>query len=79
MLAAVANCGGVGNGAAEEDWRWGLNPGEAVIWCLFFGARRLFGDHVAWVSCWLHTALVEWGPRGLGESQDRVALEVFPF
>ena len=23
--------GGVGNGAAEEDWRWDLNPGTAAI------------------------------------------------
>ena len=23
--------GGVGNGAAEEDWRWDLNPGAAAI------------------------------------------------
>ena len=22
---------GVGNGAAEEDWHWDLNPGEAAI------------------------------------------------
>ena len=22
--------GGVGNGAAEEDWRWDLNPGMAA-------------------------------------------------
>ena len=23
--------GGVGNGAAEEDWHWDLNPGAAAI------------------------------------------------
>ena len=23
--------GGVGNGAAEKDWRWDLNPGAAAI------------------------------------------------
>ena len=23
--------GGVGNGAAEEDWCWDLNPGAAAI------------------------------------------------
>ena len=23
--------GGVGNEAAEEDWRWDLNPGKAVM------------------------------------------------
>ena len=22
----------VGNGAAEEDWRWDLNPGAAAMW-----------------------------------------------
>ena len=32
--------GGFGNGAAEEDWRWGLKPGAAAI----FGRRsRSFG------------------------------------
>ena len=27
--------GGVGNGAAEEDWCWDLNPGLAAMGCLF--------------------------------------------
>ena len=40
--------GGVGNGAAEEDWRWDLNPGTE--------------------------AMQGGGPRGLGESQDHMAL-----
>ena len=41
--------GGVGNGAAEEDWHWGLNPGMAAIpeggSCSF---GRVGWDHVAW-------------------------------
>ena len=36
--------GGVGNGAAEEDWRWDLNPVAAAMWRLFgttqLGQRR---------------------------------------
>ena len=32
--------GGVGNGAAEEDWRWDLNPGTAVMRHLL-GTTRL--------------------------------------
>ena len=35
--------GGVGNGAAEEDWRWDLNPGMAAI-------GSLFGEHAAWAE-----------------------------
>ena len=35
MLAGVADCGGVGNGAAEEDLCWDLNPGEAAMRGLF--------------------------------------------
>ena len=36
--------GGVGNGAAEEDWRWDLNPGAAAAMpCLFW-------DHAAWAE-----------------------------
>ena len=27
--------GGVGNGADEEDWHWGLNPGVAAMRGLF--------------------------------------------
>ena len=48
--------GGVGNGAAEEDWRWDLNPGPAAIWRLFLGPGILLGT----------TRLgQESGPRGL--------------
>ena len=32
--------GGLGNGVAEEVWRWGLNPGVAAMWGLF-GAMHL--------------------------------------
>ena len=36
--------GGVGNGEAEEDWRWDLNPGVAAMRGLFgtsqLGQRR---------------------------------------
>ena len=31
--------GGAGNGAAEEDWRWDLNPGAVAIWHLFSGTH----------------------------------------
>ena len=40
--------GGVGNGAAEEDWCWDLNPGATAMQG---GGPRHFGgvgeDHVA--------------------------------
>ena len=42
--------GGAGNGAAEEDWCWDLNPGTAAIGPLLLGPRGigcLFGDHAA--------------------------------
>ena len=58
---------GVGNGAAEEDCHWDLNPGVAAIWC-FFGTP------------WLGREL---GPRGFGvlpfatwlRKQERLCLE----
>ena len=31
MLASVVDLGGVGNGVAEEDWHWDLNPGAAAM------------------------------------------------
>ena len=34
--------GGVGNGAAEEDWRWDLNPGAAAAMLCLFGTMRLW-------------------------------------
>ena len=40
MLAAVANVGGVRNGAAEEDWHWDLTPGVAALQGLFGTTRR---------------------------------------
>ena len=49
--------GGAGNGAAEEDWCWDLNPGTAAIRRFFFGTTslvettrlwRLFREHSAW-------------------------------
>ena len=48
--------GGVGNGAAEEDWHWDLNPGVAAMpredtWLWWSG------DPSAWA---------ESGPRGFG-------------
>ena len=36
--------GGVGNRAAEEDWRWDLNPGMAAVKSL---EPRGFGAHFA--------------------------------
>ena len=54
--------GGVGNGAAEEDWRWDLNLGAAAI------PRREphgFGGE----GGENHAALAEWGPRG-GDTAD---------
>ena len=41
---------GIGNGAAEEDWRWDLNPGAATLRvflepCSF--SRVLLGDYEA--------------------------------
>ena len=35
--------GDAGNGAAEEDWLWHLNPGTAAIWRLFWEPRVLGG------------------------------------
>ena len=48
--------GGVGNGAAEEDWRWDLNPGMAAMpsW-----------DHVALLPCGLGSRRdFAWKKRG---------------
>ena len=61
MLAGVTH-GGVRNGAAEEDWRWDLNPGEAVI--PERGPRGFGGEGRE-----DHTALAEWGPYG-GDTAD---------
>ena len=50
--------GGVGNGAAEEDGSWDLNPGAVAI------PRR--GPHsFGGVGRENHTALAEWVPRGV--------------
>ena len=49
--------GGVGNGAAEEDWHWDLNPGVAAI--PERGPRGFGGEGGE-----NHAALAEWGPRG---------------
>ena len=38
--------GAVGNGAAEEDWCWDLNPSEAA-------KRHLFGTTGVWGTTWL--------------------------
>ena len=47
----------MGNGAAEEDWRWDLNPGTAAM---------LGEDHRALVEKGEdHAALAEWGPLAL--------------
>ena len=49
--------GGVGNGAAEEDWRWDLNPGTAAIPGRGpHSSGRVGGEN--------HIALAEWGLRG---------------
>ena len=51
--------GGFGNGEAEEDWRWDLNPGTAAMQHLFgasqFGQRTtdfnfFFWDTVPWTG-----------------------------
>ena len=55
--------GGVGNGAAEEDWCWDFNPGKAVILGLF-GALQL---DESWNCAALGCALL---PRGLGIRRD---------
>ena len=62
MLAGVTDVGGVGKGAAEEDWRWDLNPGEAVI--PERGPRGFGGEGRE-----DHAALAAWGSRG-GDTAD---------
>ena len=69
--------GAVGNGAAEEDWRWDLNPGAAATPesgpCGFGGeergprgfggeGRRPHGFDGVWGDN--HVALEECGPHG---------------
>ena len=49
--------GGVGNGAAKEDWCWNLNLGMAAI-----PERGLHG--FGGVGGENHAALAEWGPCG---------------
>ena len=70
--------GGVGNGAAEEDWRWDLNLGSAAIpgrGPRSFGAvnredhavlKEKGEDHgvLRGEGRENHAALAEWGPRG---------------
>ena len=48
--------GGVGNGAAKEDWCWNLNLGMAAI-----PERGLHG--FGGVGGENHAALAEWGPH----------------
>ena len=40
--------GGTGNGAAEEDWHWDINPGMAAIRCLFLGPCVFLGTTHLW-------------------------------
>ena len=53
--------GGVGNGAAGEEWHWNLKPGVAAIAGEDHRALTEKGEN--------HAALAEWGPRG-GDSAD---------
>ena len=65
--------GGVGNGAAEEDWRWDLNPGTAAIPGEDHIALAEKGeDHIALAEKGEdHTALgCSLLPRGLGSKRD---------
>ena len=54
--------GGVGNGAAKEDWCWNLNLGMAAI-----PERGLHG--FGGVGGENHAALAEWAPHG-GDAAD---------
>ena len=58
--------GGVGNGAAEEDWHWDLNPGVAAIQRgpPSFGEEGRGPRGFGGIGGENYTALVEWGPRG---------------
>ena len=53
---------GVGNGAAEEDWHWDLNPGTAAMLVLLAGYFGQSQDHVT-LGCSLL-------PHGLGRRRD---------
>ena len=48
--------GGVGNGAAGEEWHWNLKPGVAAIAGEDHRALAEKGEN--------HAALAEWGPHG---------------
>ena len=62
MLAGVTDCRRSRKWAAEEDWRWDLNPGMAAIPKRGpHGFGREGGED--------HVALAEWGPRG-GDTAD---------
>ena len=52
----------MGNGAAEEDWRWDLNPATAFI--PERGPRSFGGEGRE-----DHMALAAWGPHG-GDTAD---------
>ena len=58
--------GRVGNGAAEEDWPWDLNPGVAAM---------LGGDHVA-LGCSLCHAASEAGETLQGREGEKGLLLV---
>ena len=71
--------GGVGNGAAEEDWRWDLNPGTAPtqvrptqLW-REWGATCLWDSlcHAAWEAGKQDVAAMGTTPLQLGRMQER--------
>ena len=64
--------GGVGNGAAEEDWCWDLKPRQAAV--PERGPRGFGGEGRE-----DHAALAEWGPRSFGERGEPRVFGVLPF
>ena len=48
--------GGAGNGVAEEDGCWDLNPGWAAVRPLFLGPRVFLGIMQVWGAPFCHVA-----------------------
>ena len=85
--------GGVGNGAAEEDWHWDLNPGMAAIWGLLLGPHILLGTtrleresgpcgfgsapFLPHGWCWEPESWIRYPRLGRGRRKDCVHLWVF--
>ena len=64
--------GGVGNGAAEEDWCWDLNPGTTARPVSMGAGGVGSGDPTAWATVRTTALGCSLLPCGLGSRRDFV-------